>query len=64
MKIGIAPRSRTQRVQRDGRGCKAEPYRYWLPERVARWRQEPWGPSQQQENDDFVRQIMGEKAEA
>jgi hypothetical protein len=47
-------------VQRDGRGRKSEPFRYWLPEAAERWQQLPYGPAQMQADQDALRQLLGE----
>jgi hypothetical protein len=48
-------------VQRDGGGRKRDPYRYWLPERVAEWaKQDFLGPAKQQADDDLLRELMPE----
>jgi hypothetical protein len=47
------------RVQRDGRGRKRDPYRYWLPEQLAEWQTQDFlGPAKQQADDDLIRGFM------
>jgi hypothetical protein len=52
------------RVERDGRGRKCDPYRYWLPERVAEWQKQDFlGPAKRQADEDLVRELMPEEDE-
>ncbi len=48
------------RVQRDGRGSKGTPYRYWLAENVEGWQRDLCGEAQRQEDEDYLRQFLGE----
>jgi hypothetical protein len=44
-------------VRRDGGGRRDSPYRYWLPESEARWRQDPlWG--MEVDTDELLRQCL------
>ncbi len=47
-------------VQRDGRGRKKDPFRYWLSEVAERWEELPYGPAQMQADEDYLRQFLGE----
>jgi hypothetical protein len=50
---------RAGQVQRDGRGRKRDPYRYWLPERVAEWEKQDFlGPAKRQQDEDLIRELV------